>query len=321
MVDIKNITLEAALATVTEPSHSLTDAGIALWESRAGMLAAEREYNAAKSVFADWLESNPFAATVHDMAPFENHPVSAGKSLGAFLQWCVAMKMPGAAAAWKEAGDNMSSFAHPELVAKYLEVLGRLVMENGRGAVDATVAEYAAERLRAAMPSADSSRTWQAWHGEGGAIDRFLDAEPDACALVMLGHTLGYSLDDIQAQASEEYWEARGCREDAGYLSPPSATMADIQYDFRTALRSPKRAKAFVRDLLAVEWESSLEKLDGQHGNVIHLCNALYAARHPGGDGPWWVNGYRTAISTFGAETTFGAIAAGDAGLATAPHL
>jgi hypothetical protein len=155
------------------------------------------------------------------------------------------------------------------MAADYVAVLGRLVTENGRDAVDATVAEYADRRVRASLPSAAHTGASRAWHG---TLDALVAAEPDACVQVMAGHMLWYRLDDLRQQGSADYETRRDAHGDAGFHVPPPTTMLDIQNDFQIALHTPERANVFVRDLLR-DWEPLLLKLDALDGNVLRLCN------------------------------------------------
>ena len=210
---LADITLSAAREAVSLREAADTPASVTLWEAIAAHQRATAQKQVADEALKTWLDGHAFAAEVHEVVPVNSHPISAGKSLDAFLQWCTAFKRPDVVAAWVAAGHGSAAYTHLGFVQGYIGLLG---MRHGRDAVDTAVDTYAAERLRVAEFGGVAGQVWQAYNK---ACSAFLDSELESCALLSAGMSFWTAFQDIDDQKTEDYWLTREARDDAGLLS------------------------------------------------------------------------------------------------------
>ena len=300
MEDLRTLTLTAALAVVSETKGSDNPASNKLWTAIAALHHADANRAEAHKLFQGWLEVNPFAATVNEVDPWNGYPDGPGPSLNAFLYWCSEVRHPEKTKAWS----GTAFLIDDDRRHRYVALLGQLVGEHGRDCVDAAVDVYGEWRQ---ITDLMSRLHGQAWGAFNDAADAFFSAEPAACCLISMGLVLWNLLERIEAQKEDGYWIAQGDRAEAGYHSPPPATIDEVRSWIAVKVRHASGAVDTLQEMLD---NLGLLKLPRHEGGVVSLANAVFQARYPSVE-PWWIGGFRQAITVFGPGATLGGIADG----------
>jgi hypothetical protein len=292
-MNISTITLAAALEAVTA---SGSPKAIDLQIARDAVNSQPIHERAAHD-FTVWLEHHPLAHVVHRDLAYYNGTSSQGDSLDAFFEWCASFRNPASVKLWREAGDRRRAGWYADRTADYAVLLGRLSDEHGREAIDDAVDEYATRRILSVAngPSVLFDRE----------IESYIANQKTTCGLISIGHALYSLILDYKL----EHNDARDLPENTPVTSLPKATTERLQVVMSELIRNPAINENHVAMMLRNELCLPFQDLETIPSDVSELCRKLFDAAYEDSGEPWFVDGFRSAISVFGPNTTLASIA------------